>query len=165
MSAVIFLNILKKKIMMMTKKNDENKIETTSATELKSLKDLIGKTVQPDWTIDEHNHHAVSDEETGDEHNMKGLTSVRRFKYQGRNVVINTTYEIKIDNQPYMGHAGVDSMGRIHCHAIPYDTYASAVDFVKQLIGLYPESFPKEENGTDDNYKTKKEGGKHHDSI
>ncbi len=70
------------------------------------------------------------------------------MEHKGRNIVIRTTYEIKIDGQAYQGHAKVDGHGRIHCHAIPYDTYPSAVEFVKQLVDLYPESFPPKDCGT-----------------
>jgi len=139
---------------MTTKKSDVDKIKTISIKELKNVKDSIGKTVQPDWTIDDY-HKELDKEESEVTHHMGGLTSVRNFQHQGRSVVINTAYEIKIADQLYKGHAAVDDDGRIHCHAIPYDTYQSAVDFIKQLINLYPESFPKDESCTDDNDKTK----------
>ncbi|MCZ6776678.1 MAG: hypothetical protein O7D34_09505 [Ignavibacteria bacterium] len=139
---------------MTTKKSSVDMIKVTPIEELKDVKDSIGKTVQPDWASRER-HEAHDEEEPGGTQHMGGLTSVRNFQHQGRSVVINTTYEIKIAGQPYKGHAAVDDEGRIHCHAIPYDTYPSAVDFVKQLINLYPESFPKDESCADDDDKTK----------
>lgn len=97
---------------------------------------LVGKSVQPDWLPKgrEYKHSAG--------HEGGALTSVRTAEHKGRTIVIRTTYEIEVDGLAYHGHAQVDEDGRIHCHAIPYDTHPSAVAFVKQLIDLYPESFP-----------------------
>ena len=120
---------------MVSEKPSAGHIQSPKLTEIKDCADLLGKTVQPDWvkTCDEPAHGG---------HKGGGLTSVRTVEHKGRKIFIKTTYQIEVDGQSYKGHAQVNSEGRIHCHAIPYDSFPSAVDFVKQLIDLYPESFP-----------------------
>ncbi len=121
---------------MASKRPDVERIESPEQKEFRDRADSLGKPVQPDWVTD------GDDSKPSREHEGGELTSVREVEHRGRKIVIRTTYEIEVDGQPYQGHARVDEDGRIHCHAIPYDTYSSAVDFVKQLIDLYPESFP-----------------------
>ena len=53
-----------------------------------------------------------------------GLQSaVRTAEYNGHQIEIKTTYEIKIDGKPFSGHVMVDDNGNLHCHSIPYETY------------------------------------------
>ncbi len=68
-------------------------------------------------------------------------SAVRTAEHKGHTIEIKTTYEIKIDGKPFRGQVMVDEEGHLHCHSIPYETYGSAVDFVKSLIDIYPDSF------------------------
>ncbi len=121
---------------MESKNPDVERIQSPEEREFQDCADRLGKPVQPDWVME------GDEDEPSRRHEGGELTSVRAVEHRGRKIVIRTTYEIEIDGRPYQGHAQVDEDGRIHCHAIPYDTFPSAVDFVKQLIELYPESFP-----------------------
>lgn len=97
--------------------------------------DQVGEMVQPEFLTKDRAGH-------GDHgHRVARLSSIRNFEHRGHTVEIETTYRIVIDGRPYEGHASVDGEGRIRCHAIPYESYPSAVAFVKQLIDQYPHSF------------------------
>ncbi len=69
-------------------------------------------------------------------------SAVRTAEHEGRSIEIRTTYEILIDEKPFQGRVMVDDEGHLHCHSIPYESYGSAIDFVKRLIDTYPDSFP-----------------------
>ena len=69
------------------------------------------------------------------------LVSVRRVDHNGHAIEITTTYEITVDGKQFTGHIIVMQDGRLHCHGIPYESYASAVDLMRELVDLYPESF------------------------
>ena len=75
-------------------------------------------------------------------HESHAASAVRTAEHTGHRIEIKTTYEIKIDGKPFAGYVMVDENGHLHCHSIPYETYGSAVDFVKSLIDIYPDSFP-----------------------
>lgn len=47
-----------------------------------------------------------------------------------------------VDDKPVTGHLGVTNDGRVHYHAIPNTSFASAVKLVQQLIDAFPEDFP-----------------------
>ena len=126
---------------MASNRSNVKRIECPERREFQAYADWVGKPVQPKWMKDS------GAGESSKEHEGGALTSVRKVEHRGRAIVIRTTYEVEVDGRPYHGHAKVDEDGRIHCHAIPYDTFPSAVEFVKQLIDLYPESFPSGENG------------------
>ena len=72
----------------------------------------------------------------------RDTSAIRTAEHRGHAIEITTTYEIKIDSKPFRGHVRVDDDGHLHCHSIPYETYGSAVDFVKSVIDIYPDSFP-----------------------
>jgi hypothetical protein len=76
------------------------------------------------------------------EHEGGPLMSVREVEYNGHNIVIQTTYEIKIDGKLMSGHLFVDNSGRVYSHAMPTYSFPSAVDLVKNLIDTFPTSFP-----------------------
>ena len=80
-------------------------------------------------------------------HRAMGL---RTAQHKGHKIEITTTYEIKIDGKPFKGHVMVDDKGHLHCHSIPYETYGSAVNFVKSVIDIYPDSFCKTTAGGND---------------
>ncbi len=67
--------------------------------------------------------------------------SVRTAEYKGHDIEVKTMYEIRIDWNPFPGHVRVDDEGNLHCHSIPYATYGSAIDFVKSIIDIYPDSY------------------------
>jgi hypothetical protein len=75
------------------------------------------------------------------EHEGGPLMSVREVEYNGHNIVIRTTYEIKIDGKHMSGHLFVDNSGRVYSHAMPTYSFPSAVDLVKNLIDTFPASF------------------------
>ncbi len=119
-------------------KSSRAQIKPTDKKELERYADQVGKTTQPGWIADlglKPDPHAAHE---------GGITSIRYAEHNGHKIVIKTTYEIEVDGVPFRGHVSVDDSGRLQCHAIPYDSYASAVEFVKHLIDLYPESFPGE---------------------
>ncbi len=70
-----------------------------------------------------------------------GMQSIRETDYRGHSVVIRTTYSIEVDGVPLEGHMEVNNEGRVHYHAIPNYSFASAVDLVKQLIDAFPDDF------------------------
>ena len=114
-------------------KTDPTKVEEVrnpAREALEKCAEYVGRLVQPD---------RLEEPEGRGSH---GLSSTRVFNYRGHQASVKTTYEIEIDDKPYAGHINVDEEGHIRCHAIPYETYPSAVDFVKQLIDQYPRSFP-----------------------
>lgn len=106
----------------------------------------IGKTIQPEWVekLDLGGHGPQR-------HKGGGLTSRRTAEHNGHQIAITTTYEITIDGVPFKGHASVDSEGRIHCHAIPYETYTSAVGFIKNFststLRVFRDAVPSRSSG------------------
>jgi len=67
--------------------------------------------------------------------------SVREADYQGHHIVIRTTYDIRVDGVPLMGHLGVTNDGQVHYHAVPNLSFASAIDTVKRVIDVFPDDF------------------------
>jgi hypothetical protein len=69
--------------------------------------------------------------------------TIREADHKGHHIVVRTTYAIEVDRVPIEGHLGVTGDGRVHYHAIPNVSFASAVDLVKQLIDAFPDDFPQ----------------------
>jgi len=69
------------------------------------------------------------------------ITALREDEHLGCRIRIKTTYEITINDRPYSGHLMLDNDGNVYTHACPYTKFGSAMDLVKRLISLYPESF------------------------
>ncbi len=67
--------------------------------------------------------------------------SVRQATYKGHQITIRTTYVIDVDGVPIEGHMGVTNDGRVHYHAVPNLSFASAIDMVKQIIDAFPDDF------------------------
>src|SRR5215472_15289655 len=65
--------------------------------------------------------------------------SVREADHEGHRIMIRTTYDIRVDGVPVMGHLGVSDDGRVHYHPIPNASFASAIDMVKQIIDVFPD--------------------------
>src|SRR5690242_12449965 len=75
------------------------------------------------------------------QHAMHISSSVREVDYQGHHIMIRTTYEIRVDGMRLMGHLGVTDDGRVHYHAVPNVSFASAIDAVKRIIDVFPQDF------------------------
>ena len=94
----------------------------------------IQEDYQPDW-LGDYDPKGYQPEQAGK------LVSVREADHNGHSIKITTTYEIDVDGKAFTGHLMVMQDGNLHCHGIPYQTYSSAVDMMRDLIDLYPESF------------------------
>ena len=77
----------------------------------------------------------------GGESYARTISAVRTAEHRGHEIEITTTYEIKIDGESFTGHVRVDDDGHLHCHSIPYASYGSAVEFVKSVIDIYPDTY------------------------
>lgn len=77
------------------------------------------------------------------------IATVREDDYQGRHIVIRTTYHIEVNGTPFQGQLALDNEGRVHCHALPNYQFASAVEMVKRLIDIFPDDFPTQQGGGD----------------
>ena len=112
--------------------------------ELRDRKDAIGTLAQPEWLDDVTDEQMVEREE-------RPIVSIREARHAGHKIEIRTTYEILVDGEPFRGHAAVNDEGHVHCHAIPYESFRSAIECVTRLIDLYPESFQKGSQGKEAN--------------
>jgi hypothetical protein len=83
------------------------------------------------------------------------LETVREAHYEGRHIVVRTSYEIRVDGKPVTGHLGVSNDGRVHYHPVPNQSFESAIDLVKRVIDTFPDEFPPGGRGDGD------EGGGH----
>jgi len=72
----------------------------------------------------------------------ENIETVREDDYEGRHIVIRTTYHIEVNGKPFQGQLALDNEGRVHCHALPNYQFASAVEMVQRLIDIFPEDFP-----------------------
>jgi len=70
--------------------------------------------------------------------------SLRQEIYEGRRIVIRTTYEITVDERPLHIPVSVSNDGTVDCHSLPTYSSPSAIDLVKHLIDYFPDSFPRE---------------------
>ena len=78
------------------------------------------------------------------------LETVREADYEGRHIVVRTSYEIAVDGKPVTGHLGVTNDGRVHYHPVPNQSFESAIDLVKRVIDTFPDEFPS--GGRDDRH-------------
>lgn len=74
-------------------------------------------------------------------HDAHRSTSVREFTHQGHQIKITTTYKVEVDGCEIDAHLFVDEDGRVHTHATPFVTYASAVGLMSAVIDAYPSAF------------------------
>lgn len=65
------------------------------------------------------------------DHGAHIASGTRFAEHKGHTIEIKTSYEINIDDKPFMGDQMVGDDGHLHCQSIPYETYGSAIDFVK----------------------------------
>src|SRR5215211_5245621 len=70
------------------------------------------------------------------------IRSVRTDEHAGHRIVITTTYEITVDDEPLRVHIGLSNDGSAHCHGLPAYQFLSVVDLVRTLIDSFPEDFP-----------------------
>lgn len=76
--------------------------------------------------------------QAGETH-QHGLTSVRAVRHRGHRIMIRTTYEITIDDEPFDAGLVVDNAGRVFYHGLPTQDFASTVDLVKQVVDTFPD--------------------------
>jgi hypothetical protein len=70
---------------------------------------------------------------------------MRYASYEGHDITVRTTYEIKVDGEPFAVPVTVDNNGRVHYHGLPTRDFASVIDLVKKAIDTFPEDFKKSE--------------------
>lgn len=91
----------------------------------------------------------------------RGFSSTRTDSYNGFEIEIVTTYDIKVNGKRFEPHVHVMNNGHVHYHPLPNYSWASAVDFVRQLIDSFPEDFasfqkkPKKKKSTKKKKTTK----------
>ncbi len=116
--------------------NETIRINKSDVAPLAKIASQLKKFDQPEWIgktgYEPRQHKGAHDGR---------ITSLRSTEHAGHKIEIRTTYEITIDGKPYKGHVSVNDDGHLHCHAIPYETYGSAVEFIRTLIDLYPDTF------------------------
>jgi hypothetical protein len=75
---------------------------------------------------------------------------VREFTHGGHVGRIITTYRVEVDGQEVHPHLSVDEDGRVFTHALPFVTYASAVELMKDVIAAYADDFARTDNSGHD---------------
>jgi hypothetical protein len=78
---------------------------------------------------------------TAHEHGA-GAASIRRAEHGNHVIEIETTYRVRVDGKKVDLPLMVGDDGDVHCHALPNYQLSSALDLVKLLIDVFPESFP-----------------------
>jgi hypothetical protein len=73
----------------------------------------------------------------------KPFESVREFEYNGHQITIRTSYDIRVDGKKLGGHIYVDNFGRVSTHALPAYSFGSTVDLIKKLIDMFGDNFLK----------------------
>jgi len=77
----------------------------------------------------------------GGHHHHGGTTTVRQVTHAGHEIVIETTYKVTVDGEPFEAPLSVGNGGRVHYHGLPTQAFDSAVDLVKQVIDQFPDDF------------------------
>lgn len=67
--------------------------------------------------------------------------TVRTTEYEGHRIVVTTTYEVTVDEEPVKADLQVDDNGTLYCHGLPNYQFVSALDTVRALIANYPGRF------------------------
>lgn len=91
----------------------------------------------------------------------KPIETVRTAQYRDHDIVITTTYDIRIDGQRVAGHLELGNDGRLRYHGLPNYGWSSAVDMCKQLIDSFPADFPGRGKKTRKSSTPKKSSGGH----
>lgn len=74
-------------------------------------------------------------------HMQEPSTSTREADYRGHHVVIQTTYKVTVDGQPFNAGLGVTDDGRVFYHGMPNVGFDSAVDLMKAVIERFGDEF------------------------
>jgi hypothetical protein len=74
-------------------------------------------------------------------HMQEPSTSTREADYRGHHVVIQTTYTVTVDGQPFNAGLGVTDDGRVYYHGMPNVGFDSAVDLMKTVIERFADDF------------------------
>lgn len=69
------------------------------------------------------------------------MKTKRVVEYLNNTIEIETLYNIKVNGKNYKTHIMLGEDGALTTHAIPYVTFASMTDLIKELIKLYPNDF------------------------
>jgi hypothetical protein len=77
----------------------------------------------------------------GEPHHHGDMATVRRAAHAGHEIVIETTYKITVDGEPFDVQLSVSNGGRVHYHGLPTQDFESAVDLVKRAIDQFPDDF------------------------
>lgn len=75
-----------------------------------------------------------------------GHHSARKAHYKGFEIEVETHYKFSIDGKPLEVHAHVLDSGHVHSPSLPNYGWASALDFVRQLIDSFPDDFQPQRN-------------------
>lgn len=78
------------------------------------------------------------------------FTTVREARYRGREIRVETTYRITIDDEPLATHVAVMNDGTVHCHGLPNYSFPSAIDMARALIDASDIKLPANELDTSD---------------
>ena len=92
--------------------------------------------------------------------------SVRTLAYEGHEIVVRTTYEIRVDGREFPAAVDVDNTGRVSYHGLATRDFASTVELVQKAIDLFPDDFaPPGPDGSGDPSAPEQPGQPgHHDS-
>lgn len=117
---------------MSTKKQQKDKTKDAKTKQCSvPLFNPLGTIKQPEW-IENKFPNLVSHQ-----NHDHPLTSTRSLSHKGHHIEIVTTYEITIDGKKLRTHAMVDNEGKLWCHAIPYISFSSATEMVRNIIDYY----------------------------
>jgi hypothetical protein len=61
--------------------------------------------------------------------------------HKNHTIEIHTTYRVIVDGKRINLSLMVDDNGEVHCHALPNYQLSSALDLVKVMVDLFPDSF------------------------
>ncbi|MGR3342048.1 MAG: hypothetical protein ACU0DI_02250 [Paracoccaceae bacterium] len=78
------------------------------------------------------------------------VTSVRRFEHGGHQVAIEAHYRVLINGIARELHFSVGKDGKVTTHLLPYKTYSSLVDMVRDVIDNFSESLETGDGGQAD---------------
>jgi hypothetical protein len=84
--------------------------------------------------------------------------SVRSVDHNSHEIVIETSYRVKVDGKTVNIPLMVDESGNVHCHALPNYQFQSALDMVKAMIDVFPDQFGRRGKKT----RKKKKGDSGH---
>jgi hypothetical protein len=69
------------------------------------------------------------------------MANIRKAEHGGHSIEIHTTYRVFVDGKQVNVPLMVDDDGDVHCHALPNYQVSSALDLVKAMIDVFPDTF------------------------